>query len=78
MQGYELDFLKPRDSTNCDLEVMTRKVAGVRGDIYNTDTGLHRVTVSMYDSIKRRVDRTLAEVCRHLEESFDHEARSLQ
>lgn len=43
----KLNLLKRRESTNCDLEVTTRKVADTQGDTTNMVTGLHRSTVSL-------------------------------
>lgn len=47
----ELDSLKRRKSTNCNLEVIAPKVADALGDITNLVTGLLQSTVSSYDSI---------------------------
>lgn len=69
--GNELDFLKRRESPNCELEVMTRIVADAKSNITDTVTWLHRDTVSSYNSVRRGVDGALVEVGTRLKEAFD-------
>lgn len=76
--GVEWDLLTRRVSTNCDLEVTTRKVASAQGDTTDTVTGLHQDTLSSYDSIWGGVYGTLVVVRRRQKTSFDREARSLR
>lgn len=51
--GAKLNLLKRCESPNCDMEVITRKVADTQDNITNMVTGLHRNTVRSYDSIRR-------------------------
>lgn len=74
----ELDLLKRRESTNCYMELMTRKVADAQGGIFSMVTGSHRDTVRSYNSVRRGADVALGEVSRRLIRAFDCEARSLQ
>lgn len=76
--GDELDLLKRRESTHCDLEVTTRKVADARGDTTNIVIGLDLDTARLYDFIRRGVDRVLVEDSGRLNDAFDCEARSLR
>lgn len=78
MPGDELDFLKRRKSTNCDLKVMTIKKADAEGDITDMVTGFYRKTGVFYDSIRSGVDGAIVKISRRLKEPFDREARSLQ
>lgn len=76
--GAELDSLKRRESTNYDLEVMTRKVADAQGDITDIVTGLLRDIVSSYDSIVTEVDGVFVAISRRLKEAFNRGARCLK
>lgn len=44
--GDKTVLLKRRESKNCDLETMTRKVADAQGETTDMVTGLHRDMVS--------------------------------
>lgn len=57
-----LDLRQRCESTNCSLEVITRKVADAQGDITNPATRLHENTTSFYDDICRNVDGAIVEV----------------
>lgn len=57
---------------------MAWKVADQQGDISSLVTGLHRETLSLYDSIRRGVDRVLVVVSGCLKKAFCREALSLQ
>lgn len=46
--GDQLDTLKRRESTHCDIEVKTLKVTDAQGSIINIVTSLHRDAVSSY------------------------------
>lgn len=70
--------MKRRESTHCDLVIITRNAADAQSDTTNTVTGLHQETVSFYHCIRCGVDGALVKVRRRLTEVFDCEARSLQ
>lgn len=78
MSPDELGALKRRESMNCDLKVITRKVADDKGDTIDLVTGLHQSSVSSYDSICRKVNGALVEVSKCLKETFHCEAQNLQ
>lgn len=55
MRGDEIDSLKRSESTNCNMEVTTRKVVNTQADVTNLVMGLHRDIVISYDFIRRSV-----------------------
>lgn len=71
-------MLKRRESPNCNLAGMTRKLADAQGDIDDMVAGLHRDTVGLYDCIRCGVDGALVEISRCLKRAFDRKVRSLQ
>lgn len=59
LRGDMLEPHKRFESTNCVIEVMTRKVADAQCNISVVVTGLKRGTVRSYDSICQEVDGAL-------------------
>lgn len=66
--------LKRRESTTCNMEVTSLKKADAYGSIINPVTGLHRSTMSPYDSNHCNVDGAVVEVRSCLMQAFDREA----
>lgn len=68
IMGDGMNLLKRREATNCDVEIVSRKVGDAQGDIINFVTVLHRKPVSMDDSVCCGVIRAFVEVSRRLKE----------
>lgn len=74
----ELGSHKYFESTNCDVEVITHKVAEAQEDTINLVTRLHRSNASSYHFIRRNVHGTLVEVSNRSKKVINCDACSLQ
>lgn len=78
MSSDKLVSLNRRESTNCDLKVIIRKVADAQGGVTNLVMRLQCSTVSSYASIHSSSVGALVEVSKCLKKMFSCEARNLQ
>lgn len=74
----ESDLLKRRGLTNCNLKVITLKIADAQCNFANLVAELHRNTVSPYDSIRCSLDGTRVGVGKRRKKNFDRKECSLQ
>lgn len=73
----KVDFLKTKVSTECNMEVVRRKVAGAKSEMNNLGNGLHSGTSDSCGSIRHIVGRSLLAVGSHLRNIIDREAKEL-
>lgn len=74
----ELDFLKRKESAWCNKELVSRKLADVKGEVNNLVDGLCRGTFDSYANIRHNVDQMLLAAGRRLKKLIDCEAQELQ
>lgn len=73
----ELDSFKRRESSYCDLEMISFKEEDAQSNITDPTAGLHQNTVIFLDPICHSVTGALVEVSKYPKKAFDPETRNL-
>lgn len=74
----ELDLLKWKESTGCDIKVVSRMEVDAKGNIKSLADGLSRNICESNSSIQHSMDHSLVELSKRLTEMFDRVAMALQ